>query len=283
MKAKLCLLLILISVQTKAQCRKTFLYGFSLPPNVVATKIDAMIYYKGKPIASILKTICGKLQKIETKFTFLKEKSNWLNGQKLPYTLPGGNFYWLLDDEMATEMATNPNHFQICLTSTDKALKDAYLFPMKYDFVSQNTIYLDLIDRKAETLQKIFDTQIWTLSLVAKEKVEQAKDTIVTYNSKKIPAGLYVRFLELKNQLLLHSVQEFVSQGILYHNKLFLKLPENPKLPKPEAQQGNYVSLDGKRCATSGGILGVGFGECSGVGNTKTKAINYTIQINIEP
>ena len=60
-------------------------------------------------------------------------------------------------------------------------------------------------------------------------------------------------------------------------------MPEN-KTPKPDAQTGLYIALDGKKCATSGGVTGTGFGECAGATVQKNKkAIPYQINIQIEP
>jgi len=275
---------ILLSLQSYSQCRKTFIYGFELVGNVNTELVTATVFYKGKTIIPKTETICGKPLKIRKQFSFIKNSSNTLDGVKLPYQLPEKRFYWLMTDEMNIEMATHPDHFKIVLDSKDKNLKSKYALPITYDFLSQNAIYLDLIDKSNANIQKEFRDKIWQFALYEKEKKQQLKDTILVYSARKrIPEGILIRFPELKDVSNIHSMEEYNVTGMLFNQKLFLKIPEN-KIPKPDAQTGHYISLDGKKCATSGGITGIGFSECAGANVKKDKKpIQYQVNIQIEP
>lgn len=275
---------IFISLQNNAQCRKTFLYGFELVGTQNPELVSASVFYKGKATVSKTETICGKSLKIKKQFTFLKNSAKTLDGVKLPYQLPEHRFYWLMTDDMAIEMAAYPDRFKIVLNSNDKTLKTKYELPITYDFVSQNTIYLDLINKEKTNIQKEFKDKIWQFALYEKENQSKLKDTILVYSAKeKIPEGILLRYPELKNKENIHSLMEFQVSGILYNQKLFLKIPETKTL-KPDAQNGLYISLDDKKCATSGGITGSGFGACAGATIQKNrKTTPYQINIQIEP
>lgn len=275
---------ILLSLQGHSQCRKTFVYGFELVGNVNPELVTATVFYKGKAIVPKTETICGKPLKIKTTFTYLNNSGKILSSVKLPYQLPANRFYWLMTDEMNIEMATHPDRFKIVLNSNDKTLKAKYELPVTYDFLSQNAIYLDLLDKSETNIKKEFKDKIWQFALYEKEKKSIGKDTILVYSAReKIPEGILLRFPELRNTANIHSVQEFQVKGMLFNQKLFLKMPEN-KTPKPDAQSNFYISLDGKKCATSGGITGAGFGECAGATIQKNKkAIPCQVNIQIEP
>jgi hypothetical protein len=278
------ILSIFLSLQISAQCRKTFLYGFELIGIKNPELVSATIFYQNKPIVPKTETICGKQLKIKKQFTFLQNPDKSLDGIKLPYQLPANRFYWLMTDDMAVEMATHPDRFKIVLNSNDKTLKAKYELPITYDFLSQNAIYLDLINKDKISVQKEFKDKIWNLALYEKGNKSTLKDTILVYSAReKIPDGILFRFPELKNTGNRHSVEEFWASGMLFNRKLFLKISEN-KIPKPEQQNGLYISMDGKKCATSGGITGGGFGECSAATNQKgKKPVPYQINIQIEP
>jgi hypothetical protein len=119
--------------------------------------------------------------------------------------------------------------------------------------------------------------------LFEKEKKPTEKDSILVFSvRKRIPLGIKTRFPEINEQSL-RSVQEFETFGMLFKQKIFLKIAENTTT-KPDAQKGLYISLDGKKCATTGGITGLGFGECAGANVSNTnKAIPYKFNIQIEP
>lgn len=274
---------ILFSLQSHSQCRKTFLYGFELVGNVNPELVTATVSYKGKTIIPKTETICGKPLKIKKQFTYVKNPGKILDGVKLPYQLPAKRFYWLMTDEMNIEMATHPDRFKIVLNSNDKTLKAKYELPVNYDFLSQNAIYLDLLDKSETNIKKEFKDKIWQFALYEKEKKSIGKDTILVYSAReKIPEGILMRFPEI-NVKTIHSTEEYSASGMLYKRKLFLKTSEN-KTPKPDAQSNFYISLDGKKCATSGGITGAGFGECAGATIQKNKkAIPCQINIQIEP
>jgi hypothetical protein len=273
-----------LTLQSNAQCRKTFLYGFELVGIQNPELVSATVFYKGKPIIPKTETICGKALKIKKQFTYIKNAAKSLDAIKLPYMLPANRFYWLMTDDMNIEMATHPDHFKIVLDSKDKSLLSKYKLPISYDFVSENALYLDLIDKSEANIQKEFKNKIWQFALYEKENKQKSKDTILVYSAReKIPDGVLACFPELKNKENIHSVQEFNVKGILFNQKLFLKIPENTT-PKSDSQSGLYNSLDGKKCATSGGITGAGFGECAGANVQKDKKpILYQINIQIEP
>jgi len=283
MKKTVFILIIFASLQSHSQCRKTFLYGFELVGNATPELVTATVFYKGKAIVPKTETICGKLLKIKKQFTYLKSAAKSLDGIKLPYLLPANRFYWLMTDDMNIEMAVHPDHFKIVLDSKDINLKSKYELPVTYDFLSQNAIYLDLVHKSDANIQKEFKDKIWQFAIYEKEKKQQPKDTILVYSARgKIPEGIINRFPEIRNTQF-HSVQEFQVKGMLFNQKLFLKIPE-VKTTKPDAQTGLYISLDGKKCATSGGITGTGFGECAGANIQKNKKpIPYQINIQIEP
>lgn len=275
---------IFLSLQINAQCRKTFLYGFELTEISNLELVSATVLYKGKTIVPKTETICGKSLKIKKQFTFVKNSAKSLDNVKLPYQLPGNRFYWLMTDDMTIEIATHPDRFKIVLNSDDKTLKTKYELPITYDFVSQNAIYLDLINKGKTNIQTEFKDKIWQFALYEKENKPKQKDTILVYSVReKIPEGILFRFPELKSGGSIHSLMEFQVSGLFYNQKLFLKIPETKTL-KPDAQNGLYILLDGKKCATSGGITGVGFGECTGAPIHKNKKpIPYQINIQIEP
>ncbi len=274
---------IFLSLQSHSQCRKTFLYGFELVGNVNPELVTATVFYKGKAIVPKIETICGKLLKIKTEFNYLKNSGKILDGVKLPYQLSAKCFYWLMTDEMNIEMATHPDRFKIVLNSKDKALKAKYELPVSYDFLSQNAIYLDLLDKSEANIKKEFKDKIWQFAIYEKAKKLQSKDTILVYSAReKIPEGVLMRFPEI-NVKTIHSTEEYSASGMLYKGKLFLKTSEN-KRPKPDAQSNFYISLDGKKCAASGGITGAGFGECAGATFQKNKkVIPYQVNVQIEP
>lgn len=284
MKKTLYILLVFLSLQSYSQCRKTFLYGFDLTGISNPELVSATVFYKGKTIVPKIETICGKSLKIRKQFTFVKNSTKNLDGVKLPYQLPENRFYWLMTDDMAIEMATHPDRFKIVLNSNDKSLKTKYELPITYDFVLQNAIYLDLINKEKINIQKEFKDKIWQFALYEKENKPKLRDTILVYSTReKIPEGILFRFSELKNRANIHSLMEFQVSGMLYNQKLFLKIPETKTL-KPDVQNGLYISLEGKKCATSGGITGVGFGECAGaIIHKNKKSIPYQINIQIEP
>ncbi|HCM36306.1 MAG TPA: hypothetical protein DF603_19375 [Chryseobacterium sp.] len=284
MKKLISIIIIFFSLQSHSQCRNTFVYGFELVSIEAPELVTAKIFYKGKPIVRKTETICGKQLKIKKQFTFLQNSTKNLDDIKLPYQLPANRFYWLMTDDMTVEMATHPDRFKIVLNSNDKTLKAKYELPITYDFLSQNAIYLDLINKDKISVQKEFKDKIWKFALYEKGNKSTLKDTILVYSAReKIPDGILFRFPELKNTGNRHSVEDFWASGILFNQKLFLKISEN-KIPKPEQQNGLYISMDGKKCATSGGITGGGFGECAGATNQKgKKPVLYQINIQIEP
>ncbi len=273
----------LFFAESYSQCRNTLIYGFELAGFPSPELVTATVFYKGKPIIPKTETICGKSSKIRKQFSFIKNSTKILDGVKLPYQLPGKRFYWLMTDEMNIEMATHPDHFKIILDSKDKHLKSKYELPVSYDFLSQNAVYLDLIDKSTNTIQKEFKDKIWQFGIYEREKKQVIKDTIMVYSVReKIPAGIMIRFPEIKDSNI-NSVQEFQASGMLFKQKLFLKTPEN-RIQKPDAPIGLYISLEGKKCATSGGLTGIGFGECAGANVQKDKKnIPYKINIQIEP
>lgn len=283
MKKLILIVGILLSLQGHSQCRKTFLYGFELAGNANPELVTATVFYKGKAIVPKTETICGKTVKIKKQFSYLNNSAKNLDGVKLQYQLPAKRFYWLMTDEMNIEMAMHPDYFKIVLDSKDINLKSKYELPVTYNFLSQNAIYLDLSDKSNANIQKEFRDKIWQFAIYEKKKQQQPKDTILVYSAReKIPEGILMRFPEIR-QTPIHSMQEFKVNGMLYNQKLFLKISEQKKA-KPDAQTGLYVSPDGKKCATSGGITGMGFGECAGLMIQKNKkAIPYQIKIQIEP
>jgi hypothetical protein len=283
MKAIISAMFVFLSLNGYSQCRNTFLYGFELVGNVNPNLITATVTYKGKTIVPKTKTICGKPFKIKPTFTYLKNSAKVLNNVKMPYQLPANRFYWLMTDEMNIEMAIYPDNFKIVLNSKDQNTKDIYELPITYDFVSQNTIYLDLIDKSESNIQKTFKDNIWQFAVFKKEITPAVKDTILIFSAKKnIPAGIKIRFPEI-NEKTVHSMEEYTTLGMLFNGKLFLKIPES-KTPKPDQHIGLYTSIDGKKCATSGGITGAGFGECAGATVQKNKKpIQYKIDFQIEP
>ncbi len=274
---------ILLSLQSHSQCRNTFLYGFELAGKANPELVTATVFYKGKAIVPHKETICGKSLKIKTMFTYLKTTGKNIDGVKLPYQLPAQRFYWLMTDDMNIEMATHPDRFKIVLNSADNALKSKYKLPVTYDFLSQNAIYLDLLDKSEANISKQFSDNIWKFSLYEKVSKPDVRDTVLVFSVRQsILAGIKIRFPEINGKNI-HSMEEYTTGGMLYKGKLFLKMSEN-KTPKPDAQTGLYISLDGKKCATMGGITGTGFGECAGAEMQKNvKAIPYKISIQINP
>jgi hypothetical protein len=284
MKKLICIIIIFFSLQSHSQCRNTFLYGFELVGIATPELVTAKIFYKGKLIVPKTETICEKQLKIKKQFTFLQNSTKNLDGIKLPYRLPANRFYLLMNDDMNIEIATYPDRFKIVLDTNDKNLNSKYDLPVTYDFISQNAIYLDLLDKSDTTIQKEFNDKIWKFALYKKGNKSKLKDTILVYSTReKIPEGILFRFPELRNKGNRHSVEEFRASGMFFNQKLFMKISEN-KIPKPEQQNGLYISMDGKKCATSGGITGGGFGECEGADVQKNnKALPYQINILIEP
>lgn len=268
-----------------AQCRNTFVYGFKIDENINAKLLTASVFYNNKPLVSKTKMICGKPQKIQSKFFYALQSTNVLESQKLSYQLPEKTFYWLLTDDMNIEMAVHPERFKIVLDSKNSKLKVDYQLPQTYDFLSQNAIYLDLKDKSKNNLDQEFKNKIWGLSLskISAKTTENStvKDTTIIYSLReKIPEGILIRFPEVRNAKF-YSMQEFNTKGMLFNKKIFLKIPENIN-PKPDQTKGNYIDINGKKCATSGGIPGMGSGECAGAGITK-KMMIYNINIQIEP
>lgn len=283
MKNSILIIFFFLSINSKAQCRKTFLYGFELYGIYQPKKIIATVFYNGKIIVPKVKTICGKLLKIKTTFIYIQNSAKSLGGVKLPYQLPSNTFYWLMTDDMNIEMATHPDRFKIVLNSNDNNMKRKYQLPITYDFIAQNAIYLDLLDKSESNIKNEFANKIWKFSLYEKETKPIIKDSILVFSVRKgIPAGIKIRFPEINEQTV-RSVQEYATSGMLYKGKLFLKMAEN-KTVKPDAQRNFYVAIDGGKCATSGGILGFGFGECGGAEVQKNnRPIQYQISIQIEP
>ena len=268
-----------------AQCRNTFFYGFKIDEKIDAKLLTASVFYNNKPLTTKLKMICGKPQKIQTKFFYTVQSTSVLGVQKLPYQLPEKSFYWLMTDEMNIEMAAHPERFKIVLDTKNVQLKSAYKLPETFDFLSQNAIYLDLKDKSKNNLDKEFNNKIWGLSLskISVKTIENSteKDTTIIYSLReKIPEGVLNRFPEIRNAKF-YSVQEFNTKGMYFNQKIFLKIPETIK-SYPDKAQGNYIDINGKKCAVSGGITGLGSGGCAGAGLTK-KMIIYNINIQIEP
>ena len=268
-----------------AQCRNTFVYGFKIDEKIDSKLIIAQVFYQNKLLISKTKLICGSPKKIKSTFTFLEKTSSFLEGTKLSYQLPAKTFYWLITDDMNIEMATHPDRFKIVIDSKNAKLKRDYQLPQTYDFLSQNAIYLDLNDKSNKNIAKEFTDKVWFLNLSKKETIKEetqiVKDTTLIYSAReKIPEGILVRFPEIRNTSV-HSMQEFNTKGMLFNQKIFLKIPESVK-SKPDQTKGNYVEINGKKCATSGGITGMGNGECAGAGLTK-KMMIYNINIQIEP
>ena len=276
---------LLIFSFAQSQCRNTFVYGFKIDEKIDSKLIIAQVFYQNKPLIAKTKLICGNPKKIKSKFTFLEKTSSFLEGTKLPYQLPAKSFYWLITDDMNIEMATHPDRFKMVIDSKNGKLKRDYQLPQTYDFLSQNAIYLDLNDKSNKNIAKEFTDKVWFLNLSKKETIKEetqiVKDTTLIYSAReKIPEGILVRFLEIRNTSV-HSMQEFNTKGMLFNKKIFLKIPENIN-PKPDQTKGNYVEIKGKKCSTSGGITGMGSGECAGAGLTKKMTI-YNINIQIEP
>jgi hypothetical protein len=279
------LLLISFSLQSYSQCRKTFLYAFELVGIPKPELVTATVFYKGKAIVPKTETICGKSLKIKRQFTYLNKAAKILQGVKVPYLLPANRFYWLMTDDMNIEMAINPDRFKIVLDTKDPNMKSRFEFPITYDFLSQNAIYLDLLDKTEDKIRKEFSDKVWKFSPSERPIEKEIKrDTLLVYSARKnIPGGILICFPELRDVSNIHSTKDYTAAGMLFNQKLFLKIPENT-IPEPDAQHGLYLSLDGKKCATSGGITGVGFGECAVADIHKNKKyIFYQINIQIEP
>ncbi len=276
---------IILSANGFGQCRNTFVYGCRLPPGINPQAFVLRVYYKGKPLQAKTRTICSKKQQISPTFSFLPAASCKLNNNVLPYTLPGGNFYWMMDDDMGVELATDPNNFKIVVDTKSAALKMKYELPATYDFVSQNAIYLDLIDRNPQTLNKMYLDHIWMLSISLRQtQIEpKEKDTTLVYSARDgFPAGIVKRFPELENvKTTLHSTLFYSTKGMLRKGKLYLKMPEGITKPVSDGCTGKYVSLEGAVCFTKGGISGAGCGECGLLPHEKVVA--YQVDIQIEP
>lgn len=115
---------------------------------------------------------------------------------------------------------------------------------------------------------------------------KERKDTLLVYSVRTgIPKGIRIALPEMNPENTIHATEIHTTTGYWYQGMLFLKVPQQKVkivAKYPDQVRSNFVTISGERCASSGGITGVGTGKCKGMLQTK-KAIPYTIEIQIEP
>lgn len=122
--------------------------------------------------------------------------------------------------------------------------------------------------------------------LKASLKEKAHKDTILIYSVRTgIPKGIRMALPKMNPENTIHATEIYTTKGYWYKGMLFLRAPQQKgkTLSKyPDQVTSNFVTISGEKCASDGGITGVGVGKCKGILNTK-KAMPYTIEIQIEP
>jgi hypothetical protein len=271
------------SYQSIAQCNNTFVYGFELVGIKNPELITATVFYNGTAIVPRNKVICNRTIKTRKNFLYLKNNSNTIDGIKMPYELPKNRFYWLMTDDMNIEMAVHPNRYKIILNSNNSSVKKRYELPISYDFISQNAIYLDLLDKSKKNMESEFLNKIWQFAVFKKQTITKIiKDTTLVYSLREpIPRGI----LQIVPQLNLqeHSVQEFsIGNCYLIENTFLMPIKSSEKIIKNyhDGITQNFTNIEGKICSKAGGITGMGTVLCAKI---KTSKIKYKLTLIIEP
>jgi hypothetical protein len=277
----LCLAMAL-TVNGFSQCRKTFLYGCKLPEGINPRAVVLQVLYQGKPLQSKVINLCGHKMKVHSTFSFAPASVHSQGGKKLLFHLDGNVFYWLFSDDMCVEMASRPGRYRVKVNSLDPQILAKFDLPQTYDLISENAIYLDLLDKSQLNMNELMRERIFTLNVPQSKSLNVAKDTVLVYSFRDgLPKGIALRFLELKALSQMHSMMQFETTGMLRRGKLYLKMPEKLAKTVADGCTGKYVSLEGAVCFIKGGLSGGGCGECGMLPNEKVAA--YHVEIQIEP
>jgi hypothetical protein len=282
--------------QNKSNWNNTFIYPVQLADGLDNyAGIYLNIKYKKAPLVSKTKRIGGKSTKIQSEFIYLNSNSSQIGTVKLPFSVASKTYYWLLDGDMIIEMALYPERFKIDVTTANPQAAVKYKLPETFDLISENALNIAYLQSfSPSNRNKLLEEKTWKLVVEKKEIVTPKtntpsrpieKDTLLVFSVRQgIPKGIRKAIPDLNEDSYIKSMQEHTVKGLLYNNKLFLKIPEK-KDPKtiPDRCYGAYTTLQGIACATTGGMTGQGCGECGIKQNSKIKPIYYSVTIQIEP
>ncbi len=116
--------------------------------------------------------------------------------------------------------------------------------------------------------------------------VNTLKDTILIYAVRTgIPKGIRLALPEINPNNTIHATEIYMTTGYKYKGMLFLRMKQiKSKKYSSTSDQTSlpYVTIAGEKCASNGGITGLGVGKCKGMLQNKS-AIPYRIEIQIEP
>jgi hypothetical protein len=123
-------------------------------------------------------------------------------------------------------------------------------------------------------MQKIYI--IILLSVVCKQSIASNKDTSLIFNKTNIPIG--VKKCIVVNEKI-KGAQTFIVAGLIKKGVVYLRYTPNKKTIKhtPDQCRDTYLNLNGVMCSETGGITGLGCGECGGT----QKGVQTTIKIII--
>ena len=118
------------------------------------------------------------------------------------------------------------------------------------------------------------------------ERKTSSRDTILIYSVRTgIPKGIRLTLPEINPENTIHATNFYTTTGYKFKGMLFLRMKQiKPKkyTSTPDQTSFPYITIAGEKCASNGGITGLGVGKCKGMLQNKS-AIPYRIEIQIEP
>ncbi|MFC4262745.1 hypothetical protein ACFOWM_07645 [Ferruginibacter yonginensis] len=169
-----CYFILFIFITTKVNAQQKIswayinIYAFQLPKNISLENIKATVIYKDKPLVSKKRRIGKTYINIQPTFIKVDSMAALSIYKALPISLPSQTFIWLVDDDMAIEMALYPNRYKVKISTTPNTNTN-WLLPATFDVLSDNIInvaYLQCLNTAA--FQQLLLQKINTLSIPTK-------------------------------------------------------------------------------------------------------------------
>ncbi|MCP9753519.1 hypothetical protein [Ferruginibacter sp. HRS2-29] len=272
------------TAQHKQRWNSLFLYSFKLAPEVPAQYLEAVVLYKGRPMLPPAKGAGGKRQLPGMRFTYSLQPTDNTGSVTLPFVIPGGSFTLLMDAEMLLEMTQYPDRYKFRVNKVNKDPVAGYVLPEVFDFIpghALNIAYLHTLSPQERDDE--INENAWMLSL-ASLQVTPLRDTTLTYSLTAIPKGILLALPGISKAA--DTVQRLViDKAFLFKHRLLMPVPakkQEPPKPFPDRCFGILTDMEGRTCATSGCISGMGSGDCALLKNA-AGTLSYRISVLITP
>jgi hypothetical protein len=282
-----CLLLpFAVFAQKKQLWNNSFLYSFKLAPEIPLHDVEAIVLYKGKIIIPAFRKIGGAKQPVSTRFNYSVHETGKAGAVTLPFVMPGGNFVWLMDAGILTEMTLYPDRYKIRISITHNNIAAEYTLPEIFDFIPDHALNIAYLQSFSEQdRNRKINENTWILSLQAQTTMEdKARDTILTYSLSTVPKGILLTLPAINKTA--DTTQHFIiEKAFFYNGRLLMPVPVK-KVDKlksmPDQCHGILTDTEGRSCATSGCITGRGSGDCAALKTTKNK-LQYRVFVIVSP